>query len=545
MELERLGKYELVERLGRGGMGEVWRAFDTGLRRHVAIKILHADLQADPDFVTHFMREAQLVASLHHPNIVQIHDFQLVEGEGSSVKAFMVMDYIEGGTLADYIAATVRKGIFPPADDIVALFTAAGLALDYAHQQGMIHRDIKPENILLDKSTGKVPGEPILTDFGIARIQGTSESTLTRSWLGTPRYLSPEQAEGRPVDKRADLYSLGIVLYEILTGITPFRGDNAYAIMMQHVHQQPPPPMLINPGITPALSAVVLQSIAKDPAVRFPSASAMALALTNAFNPPAPASFSPTRSIGQNDGYNPLQPAIQPPGLDARPPVGTATPQGPYSPVPGGYPQAQLISSPAIPPALDKAEMKEIHTPAALPPKRPRRRNLYIVIAACVLLALGISSFFAFPLLFSQHSGQGTPTPGAAGDVVGTLVFQHSSNAAANVFDQVQVKIDHIASPPAGTTYYAWLESPGNDLSVSPHWQLPVSNGSVNYLYSGSPQHDLYASSTIFLITTETVSSPPIPNPTGRLYHATITHTSATPPTFEIKKCSQSGVNGC
>src|SRR5712691_6730917 len=163
MEIERLGKYELLERLGSGGMGEVWKAHDTGLRRYVAIKLLHADLQANPDFVTHFMREAQLVASLRHPNIIQIHDFQLLDTQGSSVKAFMVMDYIEGGTLADYIAKTVRKGLFPPAADIVYLFTAIGLALDYAHQKGMIHRDIKPENILLDNPTGSgtATGEPI------------------------------------------------------------------------------------------------------------------------------------------------------------------------------------------------------------------------------------------------------------------------------------------------------------------------------------------------------------------------------------------------
>ncbi len=121
------------------------------LRRYVAIKLLHADLQANPDFVAHFLREAQLVASLRHPNIVQVHDFQLINTQGSSVKAYMVMDYIEGGTLADYIRNTVRKGFFPQAADIVYLFTAISLALDYAHQQGMIHRDIKPANILLDK----------------------------------------------------------------------------------------------------------------------------------------------------------------------------------------------------------------------------------------------------------------------------------------------------------------------------------------------------------------------------------------------------------
>src|SRR5438270_1341196 len=199
---QRLGKYELQKRLERGGMGEVWKAYDTQLRRYVAIKLLHADLQANPDFVSRFTREAQFVASLHHPNIVQIHDFQFTGTGEAGTTAYMVMDYVEGGTLADYIHATSRKGLFPSAPDIVYLFTAISLALDYAHQRGMIHRDIKPANILLDKRNlpagaqfiAPSLGEPILTDFGIARLQGAASSTITSSILGTPRYISPEQA---------------------------------------------------------------------------------------------------------------------------------------------------------------------------------------------------------------------------------------------------------------------------------------------------------------------------------------------------------------
>ena len=199
------------------------------------------------------------------------------------------MDYIEGGTLADYIRNTTRKGLFPPAADIVYLFTTIGLALDYAHQRGMIHRDIKPENILLDKSmpTTRSLGVPILSDFGIARVQGTGASTVTKAWIGTPNYMSPEQGDSRPLDGRSDLYSLGIILYEILTGITPFRGDSPIAVLVKHMFDTPTPPQLINPRISPALSSVVLQSIAKDPAARFPSAGSLAMALTGAFNMPS------------------------------------------------------------------------------------------------------------------------------------------------------------------------------------------------------------------------------------------------------------------
>src|SRR6266704_1548329 len=149
---QRIGKYELRERLGRGGMAEVWKAFDPQLQRFVAIKIMHADLQNDPDFMNRFLREARVVASLHHPNIVQIHDFQISRPpESDSTIAYMVMDYIEGPTLAEYIRETSSMGKFPTPGEIVRLFTSISRAVDYAHQHGMIHRDLKPANILLDK----------------------------------------------------------------------------------------------------------------------------------------------------------------------------------------------------------------------------------------------------------------------------------------------------------------------------------------------------------------------------------------------------------
>src|SRR5579872_2964430 len=149
---QQLGKYEMRERLGRGGMAEVWKAFDTQLHRYVAIKLMHADLQNDPEFMTRFVREARAIASLHHSNIVQIYDFQTADtSDANSPMAYMVMDYVEGQTLADYMRDTVRAGKFLTPNELVQLFTSISLAIDYAHRQGMLHRDIKPANILLDK----------------------------------------------------------------------------------------------------------------------------------------------------------------------------------------------------------------------------------------------------------------------------------------------------------------------------------------------------------------------------------------------------------
>jgi len=538
MEREQLGKYELLERLGQGGMGEVWKAYDTQLRRHVAIKLLHADLQANPDFVAHFMSEARFVASLHHPNIVQIHDFQLTDVEGSRAKAYMVMDYIEGGTLADYIRATIREGRYPPSSDLVDFFAAVSLALDYAHQKGMIHRDIKPANILLDRlARDKTFGEPILTDFGIARLQGAGASTLSRELIGTPLYISPEQAEGRTIDERSDLYSLGIVLYEMLTGVTPFRGDSAIAIMMQHVYGIPTPPASINSRISPALSAVVLQSIATEPKDRFPSATAMCMALVLAFNVPVPASLIRTGSINEQAAYNPLQPSRPPTGITSYPPTLTASPPPPspavLTPASAGFygsPQVERLQS-LPPPEQIEQPVRRTHT------RPPRRRWLLIAVAACVLLVLaGVSSFTLFPLLSQKHT-----TPNPTGNV-GTISFVSSPNTPHNTFDQLQVDLKNIPPPPANTLYYAWLgNSNGNEQTGFPHWQLHLSNGAIVGSYSINPPHtDLFASSDWFLVTAEPADSTPVipfPNPVNHIYYALITHTLSASPTFEVKQC--------
>ena len=287
---QRLDKYELHERLGHGGMAEVWKALDTQLHRYVAIKLLHPDLRHDPNFIARFQREAQLVASLKHPNIVQIYDFQIVQGRGnagqSNASAYMVMEYIAGQTLAGYIARTSRQRQFPSAQVILHLFASISSAVDYAHQHGMLHRDIKPSNILLDKSntTYNPMGEPILTDFGLVKLLGASTGSLSGSWLGTPLYIAPEQAQGYPGNERSDLYALGVILYELFTGALPFSGETPVAILQQHLHAQPTSPMLLNPAISPPLAMVILCCLAKDPAARFASASSLTEALAEALD---------------------------------------------------------------------------------------------------------------------------------------------------------------------------------------------------------------------------------------------------------------------
>ncbi len=551
MELERLGKYELLERLGQGGMGEVWKARDTQLRRFVAIKFLHANLQNDPDFVTHFMREAQFIASLHHPNIIQIHDFQLTDERGSGTAAYMVMDYIEGGTLAGYISGSSRKGRFPGASDIVYLFTSVSLALDYAHHQGMIHRDIKPANILLDKriSTSKPMGEPILTDFGIAKLQGGSSATVTHTGVGTPLYISPEQAQDHVVDERSDLYSLGIILYEIMTGITPFRGENPLAIMMQHVYETPPPPALINPNISSELSGVILRSIAKDPNMRFQTASAMTMALAQAFKVAVPASLNKPEITNAQPEYNPLQPTRPVSGVASYPAVLPTTPGVAFTPSSIGYQQTQ-VSSPANRQTSMEGQLLPATPPlsATKPPERPKRpsRTLFIALIACVVILLVGLGAFAVPRLFTQqNSNNSQNTPVSA---VGHITFLASANAARNTYDQLQIVLSSISTPPAGKTYYAWLENTACDTCNIQHWPLQVSHGTVQGTYPSSPQGtDLLANNTLFLVTSED-SSPtptiPTPNLNAHLYYGAISHTVPPQTTYEVKQCPSSGASG-
>jgi serine/threonine-protein kinase len=252
------GRYRLERKLGTGGMADVWLAGDQELGRRVAVKILHGRYASDEQFVERFRREATHAAGLSHPNIVSI--FDRGEADGSY---YIVMEYVEGRTLKELL---VTRGPCP-VPVAISYTRQIVAALRYAHRNGIIHRDIKPHNVIVDHE-----GRVKVTDFGIARA-GTSQMTEAGSIIGTAQYLSPEQARGAPVEESSDLYSTGVVLYELLTGKTPFNGETAVEIAMKHLSQAPQPPSDLRPEIPRDLDLVVLRALAKEPADRYRTAS--------------------------------------------------------------------------------------------------------------------------------------------------------------------------------------------------------------------------------------------------------------------------------
>ncbi|HEY2480093.1 MAG TPA: PASTA domain-containing protein [Solirubrobacterales bacterium] len=263
------GRYRVLARIGGGGMADVWLAEDAHLQRHVALKVLHRRFAQDREFVMRFQREAESAAGLQHPNIVAVFDRGDWEGT-----YYIAMQYVEGPTLKQLIDSGITV------EQAVAVIRQVLQAAGYAHRQGIVHRDLKPQNVIVDPE-----GKAVVTDFGIARA-GVSEITQTGSVMGTPHYLSPEQAQGFDVTAVSDLYSIGVMLHEALTGRVPFEGESAVAVAMKQVSQTPQRPSSIQPRVSPALDAAVMRALEKDPGRRFQSADAFIAALDQAMREP-------------------------------------------------------------------------------------------------------------------------------------------------------------------------------------------------------------------------------------------------------------------
>lgn len=403
-----LGPYRIVAPLGRGGMATVYRARDAALERDVALKVLPAEFLHDPSFATRFRKEARVAASLEHPHVVPVYAFGIDQGQ-----PWMAMRLLAGGTLADRL----RQGPLPPAATVRILAEVAA-ALDDAHARGVVHRDVKPANVLLDGA-----GHAYLADFGIARmLEGSSAATATGLVLGTPSYMAPEQAMGSKVDRLADIYALGVVAFECLTGRVPYGGTTPVAILMKHVSEPVPEP---TPGEVPAaLTPLLKRCLAKEPAERWPTAGAFATALSRETDRLAPVS----REVGvptltSRIETAPSRPAAAPPeasrARSAAPWVGLAV--GAAAVVAAVLfairPQAPPTADPPspAPPAIDASPTTApTPTPAATDPVPAVRPTPTLTQTPRAAVALPPPTPEAMPAPTLAPTPVPTPTPAAA-----------------------------------------------------------------------------------------------------------------------------------
>jgi len=350
-------RYQVIAHLGSGGMAEVYCATDLQLGRKVALKVLHERFAADEEFVERFKREASSAAGLQHQHLVAVYDRG--EWDGTS---YIAMEYVEGRTLKQIVTETDPPTPLPPAravDLTVQILRAAR----FAHRRGVIHRDFKPQNVIVDDE-----GRAKVTDFGIARA-GASDMTQTGSIMGTAQYLSPEQAQGHAVNARSDLYSIGIILYELLTGRVPFEADSAVTIALKQVSEAPIAPSELNPAVTPELESVVLRALMKDPRERFADADEFIAALE------AAASRIPTaRAIAAAEAAAAALPAaaMMGAGVVAPPPVDPPPPLTGVDPSQAPVPERAVVAPPPRP-AL---------------PRPPRKRWPWLLLGALALIGL-------------------------------------------------------------------------------------------------------------------------------------------------------------
>ncbi len=291
-----LGQYRIVTSIGKGGMAAVYKAYQPSMDRYVAVKVLPSHFMQDPTFVERFEREAHTVARLEHPHILPVHDY----GKTQDGTTYIVMRYVEGGTLADLLEESV---LF--LEESFRIFTQISQALAYAHAQGVIHRDLKPSNVLID-----LQDQAFLTDFGLARmLEGDSELTGNMV-VGTPTYMAPEQGEGRPADTRSDIYSLGVILYEMVTGRRPFQAETPMAVMIKHLTEPLPPPRAINPALSPAVEQIIVKALVKASGERYQTVTDLIRDLQAAIREPV-TSGTLTRPIAPTPIMSP-QPPLSP-----------------------------------------------------------------------------------------------------------------------------------------------------------------------------------------------------------------------------------------
>ncbi|MEU5719949.1 protein kinase [Streptomyces sp. NPDC020403] len=413
------GRYQLRDLLGEGGMASVYLAYDSALDRQVAIKTLHTELGREQSFRERFRREAQAVAKLQHTNIVSV--FDTGEDElGGALMPYIVMEYVEGQPLGSVLQSDIQQYGAMPADKALKVTADVLAALETSHEMGLVHRDIKPGNVMMTKR-----GVVKVMDFGIARAMqsGVTSMTQTGMVVGTPQYLSPEQALGRGVDARSDLYSVGIMLFQLFTGRIPFDADSPLAIAYAHVQEEPVAPSSINRSLTPAMDALVARALRKNPNERFPSAAAMQDEIARVLNASGPAGAPVIIGGGApvNSGSG-VGSAVFPPVDQAAPaPHGVQTPYQPQPHHPQQQPGPYGVPTPAPTPGYGYPQAAQPYGPGAVGHRTPpayatspqptggngrSRSGMPVVVGSIVVALIAVGGLIAF-LDFDDGSDYG------------------------------------------------------------------------------------------------------------------------------------------
>ncbi|GHE61240.1 serine/threonine protein kinase [Streptomyces vinaceus] len=461
------GRYQLRDLLGAGGMASVYLAYDSALDRQVAIKTLHSDLGREQSFRERFRREAQAVAKLSHTNIVSVFD----TGEGevtfsgpgagdAAVMPYIVMEYVEGLPLGSVLEADIRQYGAMPADKALKVTADVLAALEVSHEMGLVHRDIKPGNVMMTKR-----GLVKVMDFGIARAMqsGVTSMTQTGMVVGTPQYLSPEQALGRGVDARSDLYSVGIMLFQLLTGRIPFDADSPLAIAYAHVQEEPVAPSSINRSVTPAMDALVARALKKNPNERFPTAAAMrdeVARVMSAGQTGAPAIVPGTHTGGSGAG---VSSAVFPPvdsGFQASPaqsvqqPYAPTPTPSPYAPAPAPVAQPHGQGGYAYPPQQQVSHQQQ-YAPSTPPPFAISpaststsggggdKRNMPVVVGAIAVALLAIGGLIAVISMNGDDkggSGDTASSPGASTAATGSAKAGYKGPDTSRTIDAAKCK---------------------------------------------------------------------------------------------------------
>lgn len=383
---QTIGRYQITEHLGRGGMAEVYKAYQPSLDRYVAIKVMHAFLADDKDFLTRFEREAKVVATLRHPNIVQVYDFDVANGQ-----YYMVMEYIDGVTLKSMLETMQSRGEWVTLDDAALIVLSVGSALHYAHERKMVHRDVKPANVMIASD-----GHVILTDFGIAKILSATNLTASGAMVGTPSYMSPEQGMGTPGDERSDIYSLGVMLYQLAVGRLPYDADTPLAVVLKHINDPLPIPRAIKPDLPEAVERVILKSIAKSPDDRYQTVDDMIADLKQAMG--MAADITPTDSMKRGSAIKLASSTVVGRIGAVTPPVGGSSSSAVATPKPGASPTIVRMPGTVVAQRPSGGETE---------PLRPARRPAWLIplIILVIVVLVGGGA-----LVLSSSAPSPTPT---------------------------------------------------------------------------------------------------------------------------------------